>query len=90
MDYNGKSLIIAAAICDVRMVQELLLMDEKWMFINYKPYLGDTALHKAVYCNHVSIAKMLLINGADTEVKDGNLLTPLWTALTSKNTQMIQ
>ena len=58
--------------------------------LNWKNKLGQTALHAAVFANHIKIVELLLKNKADITVKDINDLTPYHYAYVEKKTEMIK
>lgn len=45
--------------------------------VNYQNENGCTALHYAVFFQEIDIAKCLIINGADINIKDARSRTPL-------------
>eukprot|EP01059_Diplonema_ambulator_P017021 TRINITY_DN29017_c0_g1_i1.p1 TRINITY_DN29017_c0_g1~~TRINITY_DN29017_c0_g1_i1.p1 ORF type:complete len:232 (+),score=59.06 TRINITY_DN29017_c0_g1_i1:49-696(+) len=65
----------AGALDEVKMVLA------KGAFIDSKlPQNGNTALHLSLWLQHSNVAKYLIENGADLEVKDNDGLRPLHTA----------
>ncbi|KAK0705582.1 ankyrin repeat-containing domain protein, partial [Lasiosphaeris hirsuta] len=67
-----------------------LLLESQALVESNNSNTGLTALHKAVHGDHLEIAKLLLQHGADVNAKDPEGRTPLCTAVTRRNREMVQ
>nr|XP_006812828.1 PREDICTED: ankyrin-1-like [Saccoglossus kowalevskii] len=61
----------------------------EWLY-PWTRLLNKTPLHLAVLYNHTSVVKVLLENGADSEVTDSNTDTPLLWAAMKGHTPMVE
>jgi len=91
-DRNGNTALIY--LCQKKneyteLVREILLKHN--VNINIKNKAGNSALHIAVFNNHLEIVKLLLLNHADINIKNGEGNTVLMMASSSANReQMVQ
>jgi ankyrin repeat protein len=68
----------------------LILLLEAGANINEQSDSGDTALIKAVLCNHFDVANLLLINNANVDIIDNEGWTALSIAIARGNNKFIK
>ncbi|ANU14581.1 ankyrin repeat domain-containing protein [Planococcus halocryophilus] len=73
IDFNDKSLLSASASGDLEQVRMLL---DKKVSIQYKDEFGQTALMQSVLSNHFAITEFLLKEGSNPNHKDSTGLSP--------------
>lgn len=73
IDFSGKNLLSASASGDLEQVRMLL---EKKVSIQYKDEFGQTALMRSVLFNHSLITELLLKEGSNPNQKDSTGLSP--------------
>ncbi|KAK6353489.1 hypothetical protein TWF696_005452 [Orbilia brochopaga] len=61
------ALMFAAVHGHTRCVE--LLLQEKYIAVEKRDYLGNSALHSAAYCGHTQVVDVLLARGAGTDAK---------------------
>src|ERR1043166_9205702 len=65
-------------------------LSNKLISVDERNKNGDPALIAAVKCNAVEVAHVLLLNGADVDMSDNQLQTPLHWAVIRQNELMVE
>lgn len=73
---------------DVKTVRRLLGNDPQ--IVKAKDEFGRTALHWAALAGHTNMVELLLVNGAEVDVRDDKNATPLWCAAANGNTDVVK
>ncbi len=87
-DYQGRSLLHAAAINDQREIASFLL-DKQWP-IDAKDKQNRTSLHDAARCGSEAMIQLLLDRGADAGLKDASGRSPATVAWQNGETTAFQ